>query len=286
MNLDEYRALKAQEQVQQNSPNEGEQADVQTQQGAADTDEPHVPQTTATEPTRAEDTAEKTAQPEPSTNQETELPKTITIEGVGEVPLEELQRGYLRQSDYTRKTQQLANEKREIEQALDFYKKVQENPSLSQQLADQYQIPNLDPNQARITELEQRYNDLLLQTEVEKLQNKYEDFDAREVLQLAYDKRIESLEDAYLLAKASKPKSQETTTQEPQTLDVDAIKEQLRQELRQELELERSTRTIIQPGGGTPPPTTDSPKLSEGELKVARAMRLSPEEYVKWRTKK
>lgn len=43
-------------------------------------------------------------------------PRTYNVPGIGDVPDEELVKGYLRQADYTRKTQELAAQQRELEQ--------------------------------------------------------------------------------------------------------------------------------------------------------------------------
>jgi hypothetical protein len=59
-----------------------------------------------------------------------ELPDTVEIDG-DQIPVAELKKGYLRQADYTRKTQELADEKRraeavqqELEQHRQFYANV------------------------------------------------------------------------------------------------------------------------------------------------------------------
>lgn len=55
------------------------------------------------------------------------LPETVEIEGVGEVPFTELRDGYLRQADYTRKTQALAEEKKAFAQQNEAATKIMEN---------------------------------------------------------------------------------------------------------------------------------------------------------------
>ena len=58
-----------------------------------------------------------------------------------EVTQEELLRGYMRQSDYTRKTQQLANQRQQIEQ---FYAQRQAQPQYQPQQTPQRQVENLN----------------------------------------------------------------------------------------------------------------------------------------------
>lgn len=283
MNIDDYRAMVAQEKAQQNSPQtEGEHSNAQTQPSTTEPVSQGVQTTQQSEPTPPSNTGETGVQTPPVPNAEPSTPQTIVIEGVGEVSLEELQKGYLRQSDYTKKTQQLANQRREVEQAVSLFDQIKSNPDVAQQLSEQF--PELSPEQLRVQELETKYQDLLLEREVERLQSKYEDFDVREVLQVAYDKKLENIEDAYLLVRSQKAPTQSAPT--TQTLDIEQVKAQLRQELKQELELELGTTSIIQTGGATPPKTQDTPTLSNAEQKVARMMRLSDADYVKWRDQK
>lgn len=114
---------------------------------------------------------------------------------------------------------------------------------------------------------------MMLQREIETLSTKYKDFEVREVLDMASKKGITDLEDAYLLVKSTK----ETAT--PETL-----KEQLRREILEEIKSEKiSTQSIITAGADVVPVTSNEVTLSEGELRVAKMMKLDPNDYVKWR---
>ena len=53
---------------------------------------------------------------------------TVNIPDVGSVSVEELGKGYLRQSDYTRKTQDLALQRSDLESAKQLYDQIQANP--------------------------------------------------------------------------------------------------------------------------------------------------------------
>ena len=60
-------------------------------------------------------------------------PETVHIEGFGDYTLDELKEfknGYLRQSDYTRKTQELARQREEANEALEVYEYLRNNPHL------------------------------------------------------------------------------------------------------------------------------------------------------------
>jgi hypothetical protein len=210
--------------------------------------------------------------------------KTETIEIDGkQVSIDELKGGYLRQSDYTQKTQELARKKKELEKAEAVYTAMHSDEETAQEISERLGIEYVSPKDAGVEQLTAQYHELLLEREIEKLQANYgTDFDVTEVLQLAYDKRIDNLEDAYLLVNAKR----ETTAKPNQSLDIESIKEQIRQELKQELQSTVDTSTTIRTGGSTAPITDDTPQLSSQELKVASAMKMSPKDYAKWKNKK
>jgi len=244
MNIEQYRALKAQE--------EASKAQQQVEQ-------PTTPPVEETKPV-------------------TEETKPITVEIDGkEVTIEELKNGYLRQADYTRKTQQLANQRRELEDAVKLYEHLKSNPEILQQLQQVIDVPRtLDPTQAKVIELEQKVYDMMLEREIEILQNKYPDFEVREVLEMASQKQLTNLEDAYHLVKSSKGGTQ-------QTLDVEKLKEELRKEILKEIESNVETSSIITPNGGGVVEAPDTPTLSQSEIKVATSMGMTPAEYAAWR---
>ena len=259
MNIEQYRALKAQE----------AESSAQTPTQTAMQAEPTATQTEVTTTTSTD------TKPEGDTHA---IPEKIVIDGVGEVTLDELQKGYLRQSDYTRKTQEVSRKAKEVEEAVEVYEQLKSNPYLTQQVFQNGRIPqNLDPTQMKVMELENKLYDMMLEKEIETLQSKYEDFEIREVLETAQAKNITNLEDAYVLSR-----SQNQNKQIPQNLEE--VKKQLRQELLQEIEQERSaTQSIISSNDGVNIVQDNSPKLSDAEKKVASMMSMSESDYVKWR---
>lgn len=248
MNIEEYRAMKAQEATQA-------------------TQQKEQPPVVKTEVKPTETPTTETKPEVKPVEKPVEKPiEKITINGIGEVTIDELKNGYLRTADYTKKTQELAKQKRQVEEIIKSGK-----------------VPDaLDPTQAKVVELEEKLYDMMLQNEINMLQTKYKDFEVLDVLQVARDKNLSSLEDAYKLIKSTK---------EVAPVDVDAIKKQAREELLKELEAEKNaTRTVI---SSTPNQTVlqdNTPKLTEAEKKVARNMfrkEKNPEaEYVKWRDMK
>lgn len=272
MNIDEFRALKAQSEQEEVTPSAPTSAPanepVLETQETATTVEGATPN--QTNETQTVDT--------PST------PETIEIDGK-EVTIDELKNGYLRQSDYTKKTQEIRRKEQEAEQALQVIQQLQQNPQVAQQLSQELSLPILDPVQSQFTDLENKYFDLLIQSELRELHDKYGEFDETELLELARDEGINSLDTAYHVFTSRKGGGRST-----EALDVNDIKEQLRQELLAELKAEQDARvdttTVIQTGGGSAPLRNNEPQLSPAESKVARMMGMGLKEYAKWRDAK
>lgn len=222
----------------------------------------------------------------PETTEETKptIPDKIQIDGIGEVTIDELKNGYLRTQDYTKKTQEVSRKRKENEEAISFYEEIKRNPQLLQQIASgQSPTPyQLDPLQAKILELEASLYDMRLENEISRLQSKYPDFEVREVLEIAHEKKMLNLEDAYLLSKSAK-------SSEP--VNTDELKKQLREEILKELEAEKdTTTTVITPGNSGTVYKDNAPKLTEAEKKVASRMFRNAKdpyaEYEKWKNVK
>lgn len=268
MNIDQYRAIKAQE---------AEQAAQKTEQPPSAEEEQKQ---TTTEEATSEEKQEQPTEEESTEEQQEEpkLPEKITIDGIGEVSVDELKNGYLRQTDYTKKTQEVSRKSKEADEALALYNHLKKNPQLAQQFLQTKSLPpKLDPTTSKITELENKLYDMMLESEINTLQNKYEDFEAREVVKEAHDKKITNLEDAYFLVKARKEKEKPSS-------DPEKLKEELRKELLKEIEEERkSTQTVISSNDSGPVVQDNTPKLSDKERQVAQNLKMTEDEYVKWR---
>jgi hypothetical protein len=135
------------------------------------------------------------------------------------VPLSEALGGYQRQADYTRKTQQLAEEQRRAQFGLTLQQALENNPQetlrilQAQYLAEQQaeaQEPDdsdwtNDPNEVRIRELDQRLAryeqqqaDTQLRQAVGVLQQRYgDDFNPTEVVQAAFSQGRMDLENVF-----------------------------------------------------------------------------------------
>ena len=242
MNLDEFRALKAQEESQKIEETRVAKEEIKT------------------EPIQTEEIIE--------TN-----PNEIEIDGIGKVEINELKNGYLRQSDYTKKTQEVSKLRKEAEEAMKIAEFVKSNPQLAQSIG----VEPVNPFMNKISELEEQLYDMKLEKEIETLTNKYSDFEVLEVLQVAHDKGLTNLEDAYKIVKSNKPVIQPS-------VNIDEIREQIKNELLKEFGVDENTKikTVISSGANAQI-TNNAPSISEAEAKVARFMKLTPEEYIKWR---
>lgn len=273
MNIDQYRALKA---AQEAEAIQKENASEHPQTAGKEGEDNKTPQTN---PPKEITSKENTSKETKETSEETK-PKEekIYIEGVGEVTIEELKKGYLRQADYTKKTQEISRKIKESEEAIALFNYLKSNPQITQQLLQTNNLPpSLDPNALKVQELENKLYDFMLEKEIETLQNKYEDFDVREVLGMANEKGIVNLEDAYLLLKSRK------TLGKTDGVDIETLKKQLRQEILKELDEEKKSTSSIISSNDKSPLDNMKPKLTESEQKVARNFGMTDEEYIKWR---
>lgn len=144
---------------------------------------------------------------------------TVKVDGEEQqVPVREALSGYMRQADYTRKTQQIAADRQDIQFAQALRQGLERDPlGTLQALAQHYGLvgqqaeqPQFDdPLEARIYELEQAltakvsqlesfYGQTLLDREIDRLSNTYADFADHldDVIATAATRDV-SLEDAY-----------------------------------------------------------------------------------------
>ena len=138
-----------------------------------------------------------------------------------QVSLNELQDGYQRQADYTRKTQELAEERQRLSQAEAIASALETDPSgtiaaLSSAFGVEDNLPvnsgteydsetvDEDPNAKRLAQLEnqvarqaQVQRQQALEKEVAGLKRKYGDFDAAELFRHALTNKIPNLDAAF-----------------------------------------------------------------------------------------
>jgi hypothetical protein len=143
---------------------------------------------------------------------------TVKIDGAEhQVTLEELQQGYQRQADYTRKTQELASERQRLQQAETIVNALEADPqgtlnALGGALGvqgnpgtqDDTSWEDEDPTTQRVAQLEAQvayqaktHRQQALDKEVTRLKGVYGEFDERELFQHALNNKIANLEAAY-----------------------------------------------------------------------------------------
>tara|TARA_R110002049_G_scaffold218496_3_gene390162 strand:- start:30 stop:752 length:723 start_codon:yes stop_codon:yes gene_type:complete len=143
---------------------------------------------------------------------------TVKIDGAEhQVTLEELQQGYQRQADYTRKTQELASERQRLQQAETIVAALEADPqgtldALGGALGVQGNLgtqddtswEDEDPTVQRVAQLEAQvaqqaktHRQQALDKEVTRLKGVYGEFDERELFQHALNNKIANLEAAY-----------------------------------------------------------------------------------------
>lgn len=259
MNIEEYRAL-----VQQSQ---------EAQQVAAQS----APETPPAEP---EVTQQAETQGAPETPPAETTPDYVEIEGEKR-PLSEVVGGYMRQSDYTRKTQEVAKEKERLALAEQYYNAVNSNPEFAKQVAESFNLPYQSPEEVAQAKQQESLQQTLLEKEVKYMELKYQDFDAQDVISYAMQKNITDLEDAYFLKK-----QRDGGTQAAEPVDVKALSEQIRQQVLQELQSTVDTTTIISSGTDAAQLTQTAPELTPQELRVAQGLKLSKEEYIKFKNNK
>jgi len=291
MNIEEYRAMVAQEQEQANQPEVTPEAVVEETQSPIDTPE------NASEGSVDVETSEQVQEvPNEETTPQTPVMSEIEVDGQ-KFTVEQIKQLTQAQQNALRREQELARERRELEDARKLQEMIYANPQLAQELR-QKGLPILDPQEKQLKEVNQRYQDLLLEREIDTLKMKYEDFDPRTVIQYAFDNRLSNLEDAYHLVKVkgqgspqnvSTPLSNASGGQVAPTtpsIDVEALKEQIRQDVLKELQSNVDTGSLMTSNGSPVPVVDNSVKLSNAEMRIARNLRMSPEEYMKWKSKK
>lgn len=143
---------------------------------------------------------------------------TVKVDGdEQEVTLSELQNGYQRQADYTRKTQQVAAEKERLQQAEAIVSALENDPEGTlTTLAQTFGISmgsaknedsgwdDVDPSEKKLAELERKIEVQeraarvqLVDKEVDRLRDRYGDFDKQDLLHHAVTNKITNLDAAY-----------------------------------------------------------------------------------------
>ena len=183
--------------------------------------------TQATEPV-----LESTGSTETSVNTEAPDTPTLSVEEYSnyrvpikvdgeelQVPLTEAIAGYQRQADYTRKTQELSQQREQFQFASALSEALENDPKATidllsqhygisraqaQQMVQDAEPEYLDPTEARYRDLDQRIasfedyqSQQAIEREIQGLQTKYSDFDVKEVVTTALRMGTDDLEGVY-----------------------------------------------------------------------------------------
>ena len=125
----------------------------------------------------------------------------------------EFKKGYMRQSDYTKKTQELAEQRKALSAGVE----------ISNEEGNTDTINTVELTQ--IQELTAKVKGMELDNEIKLLKEEFSDFDELKALEKANELGINNLRDAYLMTR--------------QILDMEAIRNQLKAELLEEIKKTR-----------------------------------------------
>jgi hypothetical protein len=150
------------------------------------------------------------------TESETTPEYIFELDEIGGVTLDEARNGYLRQADYTRKTQDLAAQRAQLAQAENVLRALEADPQATLNLlAESFgltleaqqsidELAELDPDAARLARVEQQLNSYQEQVrlaeidaELESIRTTYGDFDEQALYGHALQRGFSSLTAAY-----------------------------------------------------------------------------------------
>ena len=206
----------------------------------------------------------------------------------GEYTLDEIKKwksGYMMQADYTRKTQELADQRRNYQSAIEFYEYLQNNPEVAQKVVDVIQgnVPDNDVQdnqyyrdpaiEKRLVDAEKELRQLKIERKISKLKEKYPDMDEKAVLQEAIDRGIDDFELIYNAMRG-------------RNMDPNKLKQELTEQIKKDLleEIKKNgveTSTLISEGD-TGLPVKDY-GLTPEEKRAAEIFGMSYEEYAKYK---
>lgn len=191
--------------------------------------------------------------------------------------LKEWRQGYLRQSDYTKKTQEIASMRQQNKDALELYEYMQSNPELVQQLAEldsgtareQAQQMMTDPT---VRELSLKIHTMEIDSELNAIKAKAPDVDEIRLLEIATENGI-TVDKAYHIWRGE---NFDTLLQEELKAHGKKISEKMASNT-------ASTSTLMNPNDSH---KSDTHGLGERELAMCKKLDMTPAEYAKYKTYK
>lgn len=209
------------------------------------------------------------------TDEPEESPTTFNIDGedITIDQIKEWRNSGLRQSDYTRKTQELARQRAELNDAVQTYNYLKEHPYITESIKKAEANPqfnNIAPSAERdaIRDLQYQMSSMKVDNQLQELHNKYGDFDEEQLFGAATNAKTNDLE---LVLKSL------MYDKKPSTSAIEEAKEQLKKELEKDRDV---VSTTIENKASK---TKRTPKLTNEELRVAEEFGMDPREYAKWK---
>ena len=208
-------------------------------------------------------------------------PDTVHIEGFGDYTLDELKEfknGYLRQSDYTRKTQELARQREEANDALEVYEYLRNNPHLVNALMqmDNGQVnpvvQKATPENAMMQQILHTQKAMEIEMKLNDLKSKYgNDIDEVALFQKANQLKTEDLEFVYKALQYDNLVAQQASAVQAAATQMQA-----------EIDANKSAVSTIV-GTNQSAVTRPQKSLTDAEKRVAAQMGISEADYLKWK---
>lgn len=204
------------------------------------------------------------------------------IEGVGKLTLaeiKELKQSGLRQSDYTKKTQEIARIREENAEALELYEYMKANPQLVSTL-QAIEGGNVNPvmnkpnvENALLKEVYYNQKSMEIDNKINNLKTKYGDIDEVALFNKATELGTEDLEFVYKALKY-----------DGQTIDRQSLIEEAKAQIMAEIASNKGkTATMVATNSATNNFNKTTASLSPEETRVAEQMGMTPSEYLKWK---
>lgn len=209
-------------------------------------------------------------------------PDKVHIEGFGDFTVDELKEfrnGYLRQSDYTRKTQDLARQREEAQDALEVYEYLKDNPHLVNALMQMNNdntvnsvVQKATPENAMMQQILHNQKAIEIELKLNDLKSRYgNDVDEVALFQKATELKTDDLEFVYKALQYDNLVAQQSNASKTA---IDNMKAEIEAN-------KAAVSTIV----GTNQGAVARPKatLTAAEKKVAAQMGISEADYLKWK---
>ena len=186
--------------------------------------------------------------------------------------IKEWRKGFLRQSDYTKKTQEVARIRKENEDAIELYNFLRDNPDIAKQLSE---VAPTQKERAekivnpQIDDLSYRLSYMQIENDINRLKASNPDFDEVEVLNLATENNL-PVEQAYNMWLGKNYNSMvEKKLKEQSSKLTEEIKKN-----------GTATKSMIKAGDTSN--KSGNYGLNEQQLSYADKLGMTAEEYKKW----